>query len=115
MIISQIFAEELKLSNITSNYLHPGMTSTDFLVSDAENDPFGRFKRNATLEVLKCTTKDVKTAAHMQVFVATSPTLKKVTGKYFADYVVHRPPSVLEDKVFCRAIWEESKRLVGLR
>ncbi|VEN36686.1 unnamed protein product [Callosobruchus maculatus] len=114
MVTSLILAEELRKSNITSNSLHPGMTSTDFLVSNAGNDIFGTFKRNTTLEILKCTTKDVKTASHMQVFVATSATLKNVTGQYFADYVVHRPPSVLEDKGFCTGIWEESKRLVGL-
>nr|CAI5841903.1 unnamed protein product [Callosobruchus analis] len=114
MVTSLMFAEELRKLNITSNCLHPGMTSTDFLVSNAGNDLFGTIKRNTTLEILKCTTKDVRTAFHMQVFVATSPTLKNVTGQYFVDYAVHRPPSVLEDKQFCSGIWEESKRLVGL-
>nr|CAH7738389.1 unnamed protein product [Callosobruchus chinensis] len=114
MVTSLILAEELRRLNITSNSLHPGMTSTDFLISNSSNDLLGTFKRNTTLGILRCTMKDVKTASHMQVFVATSPTLKNVTGQYFADYAVHRLPSILEDKRFCSGIWEESKRLVGL-
>lgn len=108
MMASKLFAEELKDFDITSNSVHPGMTSTDFMVANANI-----VKKNITKNILKCTSKSVKDGADCTVFLATSETLNKVTGKYFVDYQVKNEPKALEDKKFCADIWNESLKIVN--
>lgn len=108
MIAAKLFAEKLMNVDITSNSVHPGMTSTDFLVANANI-----VKKKITKSVLKCTSRSVKNAADSVLFLATSETINKISGKYFVDYQVKKEPKVLEDQKFCADIWNESLRIVN--
>lgn len=109
MITSKMLAERLSKFKVTSNAVHPGMASTDFMVSNAN-----KLKKDLTLAILKRTTKDVKDAADVTTFVATSESIKHVSGKYFVDYQIRKVPKCVEDEKFCRDIWNESLKLVKL-
>lgn len=107
MIASKLLAEKLKCSQVTANSVHPGMTKTDFMVANANI-----VEKTLAKPVLNCT-RSVKNAADSVVFLATSGTVSKLSGKYFVDYQVKKEPRVLEDKKFCDNIWNESLRLVN--
>ncbi|KAJ8948641.1 hypothetical protein NQ318_022708 [Aromia moschata] len=81
MIVSKMFAKQLEHSNITCNCYHPGMTSTDFLVESLEARGYLRkcFKF-LTKRAIKFSTRDAADAAGLAVFLATSDSVKNVTG-----------------------------------
>lgn len=108
MIASKLFAEKLKDSGVTCNCVHPGMTSTDFIVANANT-----VKKYLTKQLLKLSTKSVKDAADCTVFLATSKTLDKVSGKYIVDYQIRKVPEVVENQRFCCAIWNETMNLLN--
>lgn len=108
MIASKLFAQQLKESGVTSNCVHPGMTSTDFIVANANV-----VKKNLTKQILKLSTRNVKDAADCILFLATSQSLDGVSGKYFADYQIRKEPRLVEDQKFCEEIWRESVKLIN--
>ena len=61
------FAEELKGDHVTVNALHPGTYLDTNMVRDAKIKPLGTPQSGADAEI----------------FLATSPELKNVSGKYF--------------------------------
>jgi NAD(P)-dependent dehydrogenase (short-subunit alcohol dehydrogenase family) len=67
MMFTIDLAEELKDDNVTVNALHPGTYLDTNMVSDAGIKPHGTAQSGADAEV----------------YLATSPELKNVTGKYF--------------------------------
>lgn len=107
MIASKVLAKKLQ-SNTTSNCVHPGMTSTDFMIANANS-----VKKTLTKEILKLTTRRVEDAADGILFVATSRTIDKISGKYFANYQVRNEPKILENEDFCNRIWDESLKLTN--
>ncbi|KAJ8959746.1 hypothetical protein NQ314_006174 [Rhamnusium bicolor] len=115
MISSIGFARKLESCNVTCNCLHPGMTNTDFMVKVAPDDGYiEKMAKKFTKEVLKYTTRDVVQAVGLCTFLATSDSVKHMTGKFFVDYQVHSQPRVLEDNEFCTSIWNESEMLTGV-
>lgn len=67
MMFTIDLAEELKADNVTVNALHPGTYLDTNMVNDAGIKPLG----------------SAESGANAEVYLATSPDLKNVTGKYF--------------------------------
>jgi NAD(P)-dependent dehydrogenase (short-subunit alcohol dehydrogenase family) len=100
-------ARRLEGTGVTANCLHPGVIGTNLLAA-YEGRP-------ALLKFLTTRGRpSPKDGAVTSLFVATSPTLDGVTGRYFRESAESRPsPKALDADVAAR-LWEVSERLTGL-
>ncbi|CAH1116431.1 unnamed protein product [Phaedon cochleariae] len=110
MIAAKGFSEKLYSWNVISNCFHPGMTNTDFLIADKKSTLVTKVVKRA----LVCLAQDKKNSAALSIFLATSESIKCVSGQYFVDYRVQRRPAILDNQGFCQRIWDESVELVSL-
>ncbi len=95
-------------SHITTNALHPGVIATGLL---------GRmFGLPQSLSgILRLFYKSPTEGASTSLFLATDPSVARITGKYFKDSQEVEPANTAFDEQLARGLWEESERLVGLR
>lgn len=91
-------AERLSASRITANCLHPGVVSTKLLVQG--------FGMNGS--------DTVEEAAETSVFLATSPEVEGVTGRYFARKREVNPAPHALDEASRKQLWELSEKLCRL-
>jgi NAD(P)-dependent dehydrogenase (short-subunit alcohol dehydrogenase family) len=92
-------AERLPAAQVTANCLHPGVVSTKLLI-----EGFGMSGSDT-----------VEEAAETSVFLATSPEVEGVTGRYFARKREVNPASQALDVTTRKQLWEISEQLCGLR
>ena len=91
-------AEKLKDTGITVNCLHPGVINTKLL--SVGFGPIGQ---------------SVNAGAKNEIWVATSPTLDDVTGKYFKNKIVQQSSDVTYDKTARTRLWEISEKLTKVK
>jgi NAD(P)-dependent dehydrogenase (short-subunit alcohol dehydrogenase family) len=91
-------AERLPAAQITANCLHPGVVSTKLLV-----EGFGMHGSDT-----------VEEGAETSVFLATSPDVEGVTGRYFARQREVSPAPQALDVNTRKQLWEISEKLSGL-
>jgi NAD(P)-dependent dehydrogenase (short-subunit alcohol dehydrogenase family) len=100
-------ARRLAGTGVTVNCVHPGVIGTSLLVA-YEGRPsllkFMTYRGRPT----------PKQGAETSLFVATSPALEGVTGRYFRESAESRPSPRALDEVTARRLWEVSERLTGL-
>ncbi len=92
-------AERLPAEQITANCLHPGVVSTKLLTEG--------FGMNGS--------DTVEEGAETSVFLATSPDIEGLTGRYFARQREVNPASHALDVKARKQLWEISEQLSGLR
>lgn len=90
-------ADRLKDSGVTVNCLHPGVINTKLL-----NAGFGMIGSG------------VNVGAENVIFVANSPELKKITGKYFKDKITQKSSRVTYDLDARKKLWEISEKLTNI-
>ena len=91
-------AEQLKNEKITVNTLHPGTYLDTNMVRHANIAPLGK----------------PETGAHAEAFLATSPELENVTGKYFNVRTESRANAQAYDEKARKKLHELSLKLTGL-
>jgi len=91
-------AERLPASQVTANCLHPGVVSTKLLI-----EGFGMGGSDTMEE-----------GAETSVFLATSPEVAGVTGRYFARKREVNPASQALDVAARKQLWALSEQLCGL-
>lgn len=91
-------AEELKQDHVTVNSLHPGTYLDTNIVRNAGIEPWGKPEEGADAEV----------------FLATSPQLEDVTGKYFNGKKEFRAHQQAYDKQVRKKLEEVTRKLVHL-
>ncbi len=89
----------------TSNSLHPGVINTN--LGRHVPDPEGMYAR------MQNNLKTVEQGAATQCFVATSPALAGVTGRYFADCNSSAPVPIALDDAQGESLWACTERLVA--
>lgn len=100
-------SKRLKRTNITVNSLHPGMTKS-------------RIWRNypiclrIPLAIFLFFLKNVREGCQTTLFVALSPDLEGVTGRYFRNCRESRPNARVFNKAWQVVLWEESKKIARL-
>lgn len=100
-------AGRLEGSSVTANALHPGLVATNM---GANNFPAGSLiKRLVNVFFL-----DVAKGAQTVIYLAASPDVEGVSGKYFYKREAIRSSAVSHDKVAARRLWEMSANMVGL-
>jgi retinol dehydrogenase 12 len=99
-------ARRLAGTGVTVNTLHPGVVATGF----GQNTP-GLFKFLVRLAAPFMTTPEK--GAETLVYLATSPEVEGVTGKYFVKSRQARPSPISRDPELAGKLWVASERLVA--
>jgi hypothetical protein len=86
--------------------LHPGLTSTAFSAEDPALGPL--------VALLRPFMKSPARGAETSVYLASSPAVEGVTGRYFADRKAKRSHKSSYDAATTARLWEVSAGLVGL-
>jgi NAD(P)-dependent dehydrogenase (short-subunit alcohol dehydrogenase family) len=99
-------ADRLQQTDITVNCLHPGFVATGF----AQNN-IG-FMANAMALLQRFFAISPEKGAQTSVFLATSPSVNTVTGRYFVDSTAVASSKISYDVTSRRRLWELSQKLV---
>lgn len=106
VIFSCELAQRLKGTGVTVNSLHPGAVATNIW-----GRPLGRF--SALTKIARLFLVSAEEGAESPVFLASSPELEGVTGKYFDRKREKEPAAASHDKALARRLWDMSASLVG--
>ncbi|HEX6552211.1 MAG TPA: SDR family oxidoreductase [Ktedonobacteraceae bacterium] len=102
-------ARRLQGTGVTANCLHPGFVATNFGQYGA-----GPIIRTVTNLIFSSFGISPEEGAKTSIFLATSPEVEGVTGKYFVKSIPKRSAPITYDEALQRQLWEESARLVKL-
>lgn len=97
VLFSNALAGRTKSDGITSNALHPGVIATKLLKAG-----------------FNMAGASVRQGAETSVYLATSPEVAALTGKYFADCKESSSSALSRDRALQDELWSESLRLTGL-
>ena len=103
-------ARRLRGTNIASNALDPGSVATNF----GRNNGFVRWMRNIVYQSLKRDLVSPRKGAEGIVYLASSPALEGVSGRYFYRTGEAASSPVSHDGEATKRLWELSIRLTGL-
>ncbi len=107
ILFTNELARRLEGSNVTSNCLHPGVVASNF----ADNTG-GILKAAAWLFKNTFAITPVK-GAETSVYLATSPEVENVTGKYFDNKREIPSSKISYDVEMQKHLWEASEQAVG--
>ncbi|MBA3345756.1 MAG: SDR family oxidoreductase [Gemmatimonadales bacterium] len=107
ILFTRELARRVQQSGITANCLHPGVVATK-LLADYMNVPLvgGAMARTFGAKPER--------GAQTIIYLASSPEVNGVTGKYFQNRRPARPSSEASDDSLARRLWEVSERLTSL-
>lgn len=100
-------ARRLKGTNITTNCLHPGVVNTGIWRSIP-------FPLNILMFIIKQFLKTNNQGIQTILYVALSPELNNVSGKFFRNCKESVPNQKVHNKIWWTALWEASKEMVKL-
>jgi NAD(P)-dependent dehydrogenase (short-subunit alcohol dehydrogenase family) len=101
-------ARRLAGTGVTANCLHPGFVASNFT---AGNGAMGwMLRRGAGLFAIS-TDEGAKTS----IYLASSPQVEGVTGKYFAKEKPAEPTRAARDEAAAARLWDLSEELTGLK
>ncbi len=100
-------AERLRGTGVTANCVHPGGTNTGF-----GNDDRGL--TTLLIRVVQPFLRGPEQGADTVIYLASSPDVEGMTGKYLADRKVITPSEQAYDEAARKRLWEVSEELTGL-
>jgi NAD(P)-dependent dehydrogenase (short-subunit alcohol dehydrogenase family) len=101
-------ARRLDGTGVTVNALHPGLTSTGF----GKNNPGLLMKIMGA--VIPLVGRSPEKGARTSVYLASSPEVHDISGKYFVDCKVAQPAPKAADIAVARKLWDVSAEMVHL-
>ncbi|MHB8464100.1 MAG: SDR family oxidoreductase [Acidimicrobiales bacterium] len=101
-------ARRLEGTGVTVNSLHPGTVATGY---GRDGDASGVLEFG--LKLIKPFILTAEKGARTSVYLASSPELADVTGKYFVKSRAATPAAAARDEAAARRLWDESERLVA--
>ncbi len=101
-------AERLKKTQVTVNALHPGFVKTRI---GAKSEHPVAFLWNLMTSIGAIT---VEKGAATSVYLASSPEVKGITGKYFAKCKQKAAKPIANDAALRKKLWEASEKLTGM-
>lgn len=104
---TQVLAKRLEGTNITTNALHPGVVRTNF-----GNNLSGFMKFIFALAKPFMINSDQ--GASTSVYLATSPEVASISGKYFAKKKLKAPNKDAQNMEYAEKIWDISTQLTHL-
>lgn len=107
ILFTNELARRLQGTGVTVNALHPGMVATGF--GRNNRGWLGWGIRIAAPFMLK-----PEQGAQTTVYLASSPKVEGVSGKYFAKSREAAPPPAANDQAAAQRLWDISARMTGL-
>jgi NAD(P)-dependent dehydrogenase (short-subunit alcohol dehydrogenase family) len=101
-------ARRLEGTGVTGNALHPGLTSTGF----GKNNPGLLMKIMGV--VVPLIARSPEKGAATSIYLASSPEVQNITGKYFVDCKVTQPAPQATDMAVAKKLWDVSAEMVHL-
>lgn len=101
-------ARRLDGTGIVANCLDPGMVASDFARE------YTGFKRLMAYKLWRPFMRSLEKGAETVIYLASSPDLDGVTGKYFANRRVVRSSRASHDPALAKQLWEVSEKLTNL-
>jgi NAD(P)-dependent dehydrogenase (short-subunit alcohol dehydrogenase family) len=101
-------ARRLEGTGVTVNALHPGLVSTGF----GKNNP-GLLMKIMGL-VIPLIARSPEKGAETSIYLASSPVVQNITGKYFVDCKVTQPAPQATESGVARKLWDVSAEMVRL-
>ncbi|MFL5312703.1 MAG: SDR family oxidoreductase [Myxococcales bacterium] len=108
ILFSNELARRLSGTGVTSNAVHPGGVASRF----GHNDN-GIF--TLAVKLARPFLIGEENGADTSIYLATSPEVEGVTGKYFVKRRPRRPPRSALDEAVARRLWEVSARMTGVQ
>jgi NAD(P)-dependent dehydrogenase (short-subunit alcohol dehydrogenase family) len=108
LLFTYELARRLAGTGVTANALHPGFVASRFM---AGNGALGWFLRRWAGLFAVSAEEGAKTV----VYLATSPEVEGVTGRYFVRQKPVPPSPASRDEAAARRLWQLSEELTGLR
>jgi retinol dehydrogenase-12 len=105
IFFTQELARRLLPKKITVNCLHPGFVASEFL---AKGGIWSLLKPISSVFAL-----DVVAGAKTSVYLATSPEVAQVSGKYFDKCKEKQPNKIANDDAAAKRLWQVSAQLCG--
>ncbi|HXR65827.1 MAG TPA: SDR family oxidoreductase [Ktedonobacteraceae bacterium] len=107
IIYTYELARQLQGSGVTVNALHPGVIASNF---DQGLSPFMRWGWKLIMPLLS----SVEQGAQTTLYLATSPEVEGVSGKYFSNRKETRSSNISYDEATRQRLWQVSEELVHL-
>ena len=108
ILFTSELARRLEGTGVTVNALHPGFTSTGF----GKNNP--GFLMKIMGVVIPLVARTSEKGAKTSIYLASSPQVQSITGKYFVDCKVTQPAPQASDRTVARKLWDVSAEMVQL-
>jgi len=108
LLFTYELARRLEGSGVTVNALHPGFVATNI---GANNIPL--FRRPIKWLINRAA-KNVEEGAQTSIYLASSPEVEGVTGKYFVDCKPVPSSAASYDEAAAHRLWQISAEMVGL-
>jgi len=102
-------ARRLDGTGVTANCLHPGTVATGY-ARDGDTRGVVAFG----VKVIRPFILTAEKGAVTSVYLASSPAVEGVTGRYFIKCRARDPSKAARDELAARRLWEVSEQLVGL-
>ncbi|MDH5508092.1 MAG: short-chain dehydrogenase, partial [Anaerolineae bacterium] len=99
-------ARRLEGSNVTANALHPGFVASNF----AKNN--GMLTR-LIMPIVFLSAIDVEEGARTSIYLASSPEVQGVTGKYFYQQQEKKSSKASYDAASAQRLWEISEEMTA--
>jgi NAD(P)-dependent dehydrogenase (short-subunit alcohol dehydrogenase family) len=107
IVFTYELARRLDGSGVTANCLHPGVIASGFGQTYS-----GAF--SILIKMIKPFLATTEAGARTSVYLASSPEVREVTGKYFAKCKPVRSNAVSYDEASWRRLWEVSEEMTQL-
>jgi WW domain-containing oxidoreductase len=107
LLFAKELARRLAGTGKTANAVHPGVIMTNLGRSVASSMvALGKLVEPLLL-------KSIPQGAATQSFVATHPSLEKISGEYFIDCNIGKSSALSRDPVLAARLWDESERIAA--
>ena len=100
-------AERLEGTGVTATCMHPGAVNTRFGTNNTG-------PMTILFRLFKPFMRSPEQGADTVIWLASSPDVEGVSGRYYSDRKPVEPKKIANDPAARRRLWEESERLTGL-